>query len=268
MRGRVHAMRLVMPEVRKGIEYFEQALLEDSSYALAYAGLSEAMRSLALSNDAPAAEIAPRAKIAALRAIELGPDLPEANYARGMIAFFFDWDWRTAEESLIAVELRRTTQMPISFWRTCTPTWRGRPSPESRETCTRVESGEPTYRCARRAIPRSPGRTRSGNPTIEEAISLEPRLWLSHHLLANALIDVGRNDEALSASAEAKRLSPLQTYSDALNAIALTGLGRSAGSTRDSDIAYGREQGHLRSSDAPGDDPHGARRARCGIQTA
>ena len=229
MRGRVHAMRLVMPEVRKGIEYFEQALLEDSSYALAYAGLSEAMRSLALSNDAPAAEIAPRAKIAALRAIELGPDLPEANYARGMIAFFFDWDWRTAEEYLLrAVELAPNDADAHIFLA------------HLYSNLARKAEALSHARRARELNPASPrigalegqflghqGEHEAAIRRLREAISLEPRLWLSHHLLANALIDVGRNDEALSASAEAKRLSPLQTYSDALNAIALTGLGRS-----------------------------------------
>ena len=100
MLGRLHQLRLVMPEVRRGIEYFEQAIAEDKSYALAYAGIADAMRSLVLSNDAPPAEMAPRAKETASRAIELAPDLPEANYARGLVALWFDWDWQAAENYL------------------------------------------------------------------------------------------------------------------------------------------------------------------------
>ena len=71
-----------MPEVRRGVEYFEQAIAEDDSYALAYAGIADAMRSLVLSNDAPPAEMAPRAKETAGRAIELAPDLAEARLPR------------------------------------------------------------------------------------------------------------------------------------------------------------------------------------------
>jgi tetratricopeptide (TPR) repeat protein len=63
---------------------------------------------------------------------------------------------------------------------------------------------------------------------LNDVLVLEPRFWLGHHLLANALIDGGRYDEALAASAEAKRLSPLQTYSDTFDALSLVGLGRQA----------------------------------------
>ena len=83
MRGRLHALRLVMPEVLRGIEYYERAIAADPSYALPYAGIAEALRAAVLSNDAPPAEMTPRAIAAANRAIELAPDLPETNYARG-----------------------------------------------------------------------------------------------------------------------------------------------------------------------------------------
>src|SRR5690606_18757972 len=58
MRGRVHALRLVMPEARRGIEYYEHAIAEDPSYALPYAGMADALRALVLSNDLPPADIA------------------------------------------------------------------------------------------------------------------------------------------------------------------------------------------------------------------
>jgi tetratricopeptide (TPR) repeat protein len=61
---------------------------------------------------------------------------------------------------------------------------------------------------------------------LRDAVSLEPQFWLAHHLLANALIDAGQYAAALPESAEAKRLSPLQTLSDAFAAIALARLGR------------------------------------------
>ncbi|HJY39737.1 MAG TPA: winged helix-turn-helix domain-containing protein, partial [Steroidobacteraceae bacterium] len=106
MRGRLHALRLVMPEVQRGIEYYERAITEDPSYALPYAGIADALRALVLSNDMSPAEMAPRAVAAATRAIELAPDLPEANSSRGMAAMWLEWDWRAAETYLVrAVEL-------------------------------------------------------------------------------------------------------------------------------------------------------------------
>lgn len=61
---------------------------------------------------------------------------------------------------------------------------------------------------------------------LKDAISMEPNFWLAHHLLADALIDAGQYEASLLASAEAKRLSPVQTYSDALMGVALGRLGR------------------------------------------
>ncbi|MGH8224169.1 MAG: TPR end-of-group domain-containing protein, partial [Woeseiaceae bacterium] len=61
---------------------------------------------------------------------------------------------------------------------------------------------------------------------LKEVISLEPSFWLSHHLLAIAMIDAGQPEASLEESVEAKRLSPLQTYSDSMMAVALARLGR------------------------------------------
>ena len=39
-------------------------------------------------------------KLAAVRAVELAPDLAEAHIALGMITFFYEWNWQAAEEQL------------------------------------------------------------------------------------------------------------------------------------------------------------------------
>jgi DNA-binding winged helix-turn-helix (wHTH) protein/TolB-like protein len=194
MLGRLHQARLVMPEVRRGIEYFEQAIAEDDSYALAYAGIADAMRSLVLSNDAPPAEMAPRAKEAASRAIELAPDLAEANSARGLDAMWFDWDWPSAEKYLARAVVLAPNNAEAHIYLAHLYSNLGR-KPEA-------------LKHARRAS------------------ELNPNFWLSHHLLANSLVDAEQYQTALLASAEAKRLSPLQTLSDTFRAIALARLGR------------------------------------------
>jgi tetratricopeptide (TPR) repeat protein len=228
MRGRLHAMRLVLPEVRRGIEYFEQSIAEDPSYALPYAGISDALRASVLSNDAPPAEIAPRAKSAAVRAMELAPDLAESNCARGLVAMWFEFDWRAAENYLSrAVEIAPNNADAHLFLA------------HHYSNLGRKQEALSHARRARELNPVSPliaaleglylshqGEHEEAVRRLREAVSLEPQFWLSHHLLANALIDAGQYEAALPESAEAKRLSPLQTLSDAFTAIALAGLGR------------------------------------------
>jgi TolB-like protein len=53
LKGRYHANKLIPPEVRKGIQFFQQAIEQDPTYALAYTGLADAYRSLPMTSDAP-----------------------------------------------------------------------------------------------------------------------------------------------------------------------------------------------------------------------
>jgi tetratricopeptide (TPR) repeat protein len=84
----------------KAISYFQQALSADPSFAPAYAGLARAYAQLQSSHhDRPLVEM-PKAKAAALKAIELDDALGEAHGSLGFIKLVFDWDWPGAEQEL------------------------------------------------------------------------------------------------------------------------------------------------------------------------
>jgi TolB-like protein/DNA-binding winged helix-turn-helix (wHTH) protein/Tfp pilus assembly protein PilF len=84
----------------KAIGYFEHAAGTDPQYALAYAGLSDcyAIISAEIFGTMPAAEAAPKAKAAALRALELDPTLAAAQTSLATVKFNYDWDWSGARE--------------------------------------------------------------------------------------------------------------------------------------------------------------------------
>ena len=70
-----------------------------------HAGLADCYGSLASYDVLPPNESMPKAKEAALKAISIEPNLPEAQAALGR-ARMFDWDWQGAEESFkLAIEL-------------------------------------------------------------------------------------------------------------------------------------------------------------------
>ena len=86
---------------RKGIEYFAQAIELEPNYAHAYSGLADCYASLAFSFDTGAVaprEAIPKAKAAALKALELDVTLAEARTSLAFIKLHYDWDWRGAEE--------------------------------------------------------------------------------------------------------------------------------------------------------------------------
>jgi DNA-binding winged helix-turn-helix (wHTH) protein/TolB-like protein len=79
MKGRYHAVRLTRAETDKAIAYFQQAIELDPNYALPYLGLVKAYEPMALTSGVPSWEVMPKAKAAALRAVEIDPTNAEAQ---------------------------------------------------------------------------------------------------------------------------------------------------------------------------------------------
>ncbi|HEU5410639.1 MAG TPA: hypothetical protein VFU57_06440 [Candidatus Acidoferrales bacterium] len=91
--------------LQSAIGFFQQALSEDPNDARAYAGLADTYRNMSTSFNAPL-DVMPKARAAALKAIQLDNSIAEAHAALGSVAFVFDWDWPRAQSELQkAIEL-------------------------------------------------------------------------------------------------------------------------------------------------------------------
>jgi TolB-like protein/Tfp pilus assembly protein PilF len=87
--------------IQKAEEFFLKAIYKDPTYSLAHVGLAT---SYVVSDRM--AEFNYKGKAAALKALELDPSLGEAHAVLANIAFYFEWDWPTAErEYKRAIEL-------------------------------------------------------------------------------------------------------------------------------------------------------------------
>jgi len=95
LKGRYYWNKRSDENLTRAIGYFEQATKQDPGYALAYAGLSDcyAIISAEIFGTMAAAEAAPKAKAAALRALEIDPKLSEAETSLATVKFNYDWDW-------------------------------------------------------------------------------------------------------------------------------------------------------------------------------
>ena len=90
---------------RRAIEIFTEAVENDPTSALAYAGLAIGYSQLGHS-PYPVAGAYPRAKEAAQRALEYDPNLAEAYLAVGMYKIYYEWDFAGGEEAFLrALEL-------------------------------------------------------------------------------------------------------------------------------------------------------------------
>ncbi len=83
--------------LQKGIEFLRQAIETDPAYPNAYSGLAYVYLMLGFLGIAPSREAFPRAKSAALKALEIEEHHPRAHLMLGMVALSFDWDWNEAE---------------------------------------------------------------------------------------------------------------------------------------------------------------------------
>lgn len=98
MTGRLQVLRATRPELLQGIQSFRRAIELDPNYALAYAGMADAYRTLALGGEMRPSEVFPEARAAAHRAVQLDDSLAEAHMVLGSTLFWCDWDWAGSEE--------------------------------------------------------------------------------------------------------------------------------------------------------------------------
>ena len=97
IRARYYWNKRDVPDLRRGLSYFQQAIDRDPTYALAYAGLADAYFVECAAGALPAREGFPKAKAAASRALELDDSLAEAHASLAQIYFDYDWNWTEAE---------------------------------------------------------------------------------------------------------------------------------------------------------------------------
>jgi TolB-like protein/DNA-binding winged helix-turn-helix (wHTH) protein/Tfp pilus assembly protein PilF len=108
LKGRYFWNKRTGGDITKAVEYFNQALQRDPNYAQAYSGLAD---SYALLGDweygvLPATEALPRAKAAAVKALQLDDALGEAHTSLAFSLDVFDWDWKSAD-----TEFRRAIEL-------------------------------------------------------------------------------------------------------------------------------------------------------------
>ena len=96
LRGLYELRKGTGKSIEEAIRKFQQAVASDPNEALAYAGLADAYYDQSTILRAPL-EVMPRAKAAAVRAIEIDDSLAEAHASLGYVKLNFDWDWPGAE---------------------------------------------------------------------------------------------------------------------------------------------------------------------------
>jgi TolB-like protein/DNA-binding winged helix-turn-helix (wHTH) protein/Tfp pilus assembly protein PilF len=99
LKGRYFWNRRTADGLKRAVDYFDQAIQKDPNYAQAYAGLADSYDLLGDWEYGVLApnEAYPKAKAAAVKALELDNTLGEAHASLAFSLDVFDWDWGSAE---------------------------------------------------------------------------------------------------------------------------------------------------------------------------
>jgi serine/threonine-protein kinase len=97
LKGRFYWNKRTGAALKQSVDYFNQAIEKDPSYALAYVGLADAYIVIPFFSVGSSQDSYPKAKAAATRALEIDESLAEAHTA--MAAVLMDYDWNLAESN-------------------------------------------------------------------------------------------------------------------------------------------------------------------------
>jgi tetratricopeptide (TPR) repeat protein len=106
LKGRYYWNKRTEEGYKKGLEYLNQAVQIDPLYALAHSGIADCYALLANSSSFAPGEGFPKAKAAALRALQIDDSLAEAHTSLAFVLYQFDYDFTATErEFKRAIEL-------------------------------------------------------------------------------------------------------------------------------------------------------------------
>lgn len=163
--------------VRKALQFFQQAVEKDPTFALAYTGMADVHCILALYSSIPAHLGMPKARQYAEEAIRYQSGLAEAYSTLAFISIFYDWNWAEARNGFKKVFDISPNYAPARYWFSYYLSF--------------VE-----------------GRFEEAIQEAKKAEILEPFEPVPHHISSMMLLNAGRYQEALEASKTSIELDP------------------------------------------------------------
>jgi TolB-like protein/tetratricopeptide (TPR) repeat protein len=197
LQGRYFASKRTADGTLAAIDYYRKAAAKDPEYALPYAGLASSY--ITQAGVGMGAELRGEARVAAMRAINLDPELAEAHVALGEVLMRADWDWAGAGRTFDRA-IATDANLATAHWAKSTLlTALGRHEDAIREMelASRLDPASAglrsdlgwTYYCARRyeeAIQYS-----------RKAVEMDPWAFTAHRELAKEYLVKAMHEEAI-----------------------------------------------------------------------
>jgi TolB-like protein/Tfp pilus assembly protein PilF len=211
LKGRYFWNKRTTDGLKAALAYFNQAIEEDPKYAQAYSGLAD---TYALLGDwqyavMPPKGAVPKAKVAAIKALELDSSLGEAHNSLAFVLDGFDWDFDSAgKEFQRAIELN-PGYATAHHWYAWHLSLLGR-FDEAIVEMRKAENLDPLSLIINADLAELLGLAHSYDESIRQSrktIEMDPNFALAHNQLAQAYLQKHMYDEAVGEFQEAVKLS-------------------------------------------------------------
>ncbi|HYR44855.1 MAG TPA: protein kinase [Terriglobia bacterium] len=200
--------------LKKGIQYFRQAIERDPTYALAYAGLAEGYVPLGMYCHVHPKDAFPKAKSAAEKALDIDPQLAEARTVLGGIQCCFEWDLSGAEKELrAAIEL--DPKYPRARQNLCECLIVKGQVAEAVTEVKRALDLDPLSLHMNAAVTMAYYFSRQYGEAIDQGrrnVEMDPNFFPGHFYLGLAYSQHGQHSEAVAALQQATALSSNSTF--------------------------------------------------------
>ncbi|MCH7987103.1 MAG: protein kinase [Acidobacteria bacterium] len=198
LKGRYYWNKRTEEALRKGLEYFGQAIEQDPGYALAYVGLSESYIVLA-DRGMPSKIAFPKAKMAVAKALELDDTLGEVHVSLAVIKDTYEWDWVAAER-----EYKRAIELNPGYatshhWYSIYLSWLGGRHEEAIAEAKRALELDPLSLIINEALGFVLYFARQYDEAIEQlhkTLELDPNFPDAHYTLGQVYLQKGMYQEA------------------------------------------------------------------------
>ncbi len=206
LRGRYYWYKRTSDALSKAIQYFNQAIEKDPTFARAYAGLADAYVIMESYGFMPPKEATDKARSAAQRALEIDDRLADAHATLASLYESYDLEWDKAER-----EFRRAIELDPNY-----------------------ATGHQWYGEFLAAI----GKYEAGYAEIRKSIELDPLVPIHYVSTYTALIPLRRYDEAIQQMHKALELD--QNFPRAHSALGWVyyAAGRLEDAAREANTAY------------------------------
>jgi serine/threonine-protein kinase len=229
LKGRFEVYKMTRDGLDRSLDYFNQAIALDPSYALAWDGIAYAWYNKGFLGFVAPREAMPKARTAVRRALELDDSLAEAHATLGIIQALFDWDWGAAERELRrAIELNPASPVPRSLYafHFLRPVGRNDEAIQEINAALSVDPLSPLFRSHLAFLQYIGRRYEESIATFRQVIHMYPDYYLAHAMLGMCLSVAGRHDEALAAYENAMQADADSKFVSSLIAMTLAGAGR------------------------------------------